>query len=105
MTIYKFEKLDVWKVSLDLSDKIYAIASHLPELENFNLKSQIIRAATSISLNIAEGLTTSSNAEQIKYLKIAKRSLIEVVACLRLIARRKYLIDSNIIKETENIIK
>jgi four helix bundle protein len=105
MTIYKFEKLDIWKVSLDLSDKIYAIASHLPELENFNLKSQIIRAATSISLNIAEGSTTSSNAEQIKYLKIAKRSLIEVVACLRLIARRKYLIDSNIIKETENIIK
>lgn len=104
MTAYKFEKLEVWVISLDLNDKIYEIASLLPEIENFNLKSQIIRASSSISLNIAEGSTTSSNSEQSRFLKIAKRSLIEVVACLRLIERRKYLVHSEISNETEKII-
>jgi four helix bundle protein len=104
MAVYKFENLEVWKISLDLTDKIYELSLHLPDLEKFNLVSQIIRASTSVSLNIAEGSTSSSNAEQIRFLKIAKRSLIEVVACLRLIGRRKYLMNTILSQETEKII-
>ena len=52
---FKFEQLDVWKMSLDYSDSIYELAEKLPENERFNSKSQIIRAATSISLNIRKG--------------------------------------------------
>lgn len=89
--IYKFEKLEVWQISLKLNDSIYKISNKLPELENFNLKSQIIRATTSISLNIAEGSTYASNAEQLKFLKISLHSLIEVIACLRLIEHRNYI--------------
>ncbi|HCB01759.1 MAG TPA: four helix bundle protein, partial [Anaerolineae bacterium] len=59
---FKFENLDVWKLSLEYSDLIYELANKLPETEKFNLKSQIIRAATSISLNIAEGSTGQSDA-------------------------------------------
>jgi len=104
MAVYKFENLEVWNISLDLTDKVYEISYQLPEIEKYNLITQIIRAATSISLNIAEGSTTSSNAEQNRYLKIAKRSLIEVVACLRLIHRRKYEIDSKFLAEIESVI-
>ena len=89
--VYKFEKLEVWQISLKLNISIYNIANKLPELENFNLKSQIIRATTSISLNIAEGSTNVSNAEQLRYLKISLHSLIEVIACLRLIEHRNYI--------------
>ena len=87
---YKFEKLEVWLISLELSDVIYEVAKMLPKSGEFNLKSQILRAGTSISLNIAEGSTASTNPEQIRYIKISLRSLIEVIACLRLIERRKY---------------
>jgi four helix bundle protein len=52
---FKFEQLNVWKMSLDYTDSIYELAEKLPESERFNLKSQTIRAATSISLNIARG--------------------------------------------------
>ena len=48
---YKFEQLDVWKMSLEYLDSIYMLAENLPKSEEYNLKSQIIRAATSISLN------------------------------------------------------
>ena len=53
MDAFKFERLDVWKISLEYLDLCYAIADRLPKLEEYNLKAQLIRAATSIGLNIA----------------------------------------------------
>jgi four helix bundle protein len=61
---YKFEQLEVWKLSLEYIDSIYVLAAKLPKSEEYNLKSQIVRATTSISLNIAEGSTGQSDAEQ-----------------------------------------
>lgn len=92
--VFKFEQLDVWQLSLEYSDLIYDVAERLPERERFNLQSQIIRAATSISLNIAEGSTGQSDPEQNRFLGLALRSLIETVACQRLISRRKYVTDT-----------
>jgi len=90
---YKFERLEVWQLAMDYADMIYALAEKLPRSEEFNLKSQITRAVTSISLNIAEGSTSQSDAEQARILGLAIRSLIETVACLHHIHRRKYLDD------------
>ena len=56
------------------------------------MKAQILRAATSISLNVAEGSTSQTDAEQCRFLGIAIRSAIETIACLRLIERRKHVI-------------
>lgn len=92
---YKFEQLDVWKLSLEYMDLIYDLAGKLPKSEEYNLKSQIIRAATSISLNIAEGSTGQSDAEQARFLGMAIRSLIETVACQHIIRRRGYLQEEN----------
>jgi len=97
---YKFEKLEVWQLSLEYTDLIYEVAHKLPRLEEYNLKSQITRAATSISLNIAEGSTGQSDAEQARFLGLAIRSLVETVACLHLINRRHYLDDGESLRET-----
>lgn len=88
---FKFEKLEVWQLSLQYIEIIYNIAQKLPPDEKFNLNSQIRRAATSISLNIAEGSTGQSDAEQNRFLGLSLRSLIETVACLRIIEQRKLL--------------
>lgn len=94
---YKFEQLEVWKLSLEYVDLIYALAEKLPKSEEYNLKSQIVRASTSISLNIAEGSTGQSDAEQARFLGMAIRSLIETVACQHIIRRRGYLQEENIL--------
>ena len=94
---YKFEQLEVWQLSLDYMDSIYALGKKLPQSEDFNLKSQIIRAATSIALNIAEGSTGQTDAEQARFLGIAIRSLIETIACQHIIRRRKYLADETLL--------
>jgi four helix bundle protein len=90
---YKFEKLEVWSLALEYVDLIYHLAENLPISEEYNLKSQIRRAATSIALNIAEGSTSQTDAEQVRFINMAIRSLVETVACQHLINRRKYLKD------------
>jgi four helix bundle protein len=96
---FKFEQLEVWQQSLDYIDTIYEIATHLPENERFNMQSQITRAATSINLNIAEGSTGQTDAEQARFLGLAIRSLIETVACQHIIHRRKWLRDSTLLRQ------
>jgi four helix bundle protein len=90
---FKFEKLEVWKLALNYIDLIYEIAEQLPRSEEYNLKSQVKRAATSVALNIAEGSTGQTDAEQARFLGLAIRSLLETVACQHLISRREYLPD------------
>lgn len=98
---YKFEDLEVWQLSLELNDFIYEITEYLPDSEKFNLKSQLIRAVTSVSLNTAEGSTSQTNLQQAKFIGYAIRSLIEVIACLRLMERRHYLKASKLKDSTE----
>ncbi|MBC8029390.1 MAG: four helix bundle protein [Pyrinomonadaceae bacterium] len=88
---YKFQNLEIYKLALEYIDLIYSLAEKLPRSEDFNLKSQITRAGTSIVLNIAEGSTSQSDAEQSRFLGMALRSLIETVACQDVIERRKYV--------------
>jgi four helix bundle protein len=95
---FKFEGLEVWQLAVEYLDLIYRIAAQLPRSEEYNLKSQIVRAATSVALNIAEGSTTQSDAEQGRFLGMAIRSLIESVACLHVIQRRKYA-DADLLRE------
>ena len=90
---YKFENLNVWTSALEYTDTVERIVGALPPHERFNLTDQLRRAATSIALNIAEGSTGQSDAEQARFLGYAQRSLIETVACLHLIRRRGYLPD------------
>lgn len=96
---YKFEQLDVWKLALDYIDLVYKVTEGLPHSEDYNLRSQITRAATSIALNIAEGSQGQSNAEQARFLGMAIRSLIETVACQQIIERRGYFQESTLLQK------
>ena len=87
---YKFQRLQIYQLGLDLVDAMYQLTRELPKSENVNLRSQLERAATSIVLNIAEGSTGQTDPEQARFLGLALRSLIECVACLDLLERHKY---------------
>jgi four helix bundle protein len=85
---FKFEKLQIWQLAIDMSCDIHDLTRTFPKEELFILTSQVKRAADSISLNIAEGSTGQSNPEQKKFLGYAQRSAIEVVSCLHIGKRR-----------------
>lgn len=88
---FKFEKLEIWKLAIDLADEVHLLTRNFPKEEVFSLTSQMKRAADSISLNIAEGSTGQSNAEQVKFIGYAQRSSMEVVNSLYLAIKRKYI--------------
>ncbi|HYO49065.1 MAG TPA: four helix bundle protein [Chloroflexia bacterium] len=96
---FKFEKLEVWQVALDYSDLIYEIAGQLPKSEEANLKSQIVRAATTVALNIAESTTSQTDVEKARFLGLAIRSVLETVACQHIISRRGFLQDSTPLRQ------
>ncbi len=64
---FKFEKLEVWQLALELANNIHLLTRNFPKEEMFSLTSQIKRAADSVSLNIAEGSTGQSDAEQLRF--------------------------------------
>ena len=88
---YKFQKLAVYQSALEYIDRTYELTKQLPDSERYNLRSQLERASTSIALNIAEGSTGQSDAEQNRFLGLALRSYLETVACLDPIERRGYV--------------
>lgn len=88
---FKFEKLKVWQKSLDFTVEVYDLTRKFPRQEIFGLTSQINRAADSISLNIAEGSTGQSDAEFNRFLGYSVRSGIEVVGCLHIAKRKKFI--------------
>lgn len=99
---YKFQKLEVYHLALNYMGKVYGLSRNLPISERFNLQSQLVRAETSIVLNIAEGSTGQTNAEQNRFLVLALRSYLETLACLDIIERQGYLA-GNLIHTVRNL--
>lgn len=88
---FKFEKLLIWQKAVELSDLVHVVSKSFPKEELYILSAQIKRAADSVSLNIAEGSTGQSDAEFRRFLGIALRSNIEVVACIYLARKREII--------------
>jgi four helix bundle protein len=88
---FRFEELKVWQMALDLSNEIDLLSKKFPVEERFSLSSQIKRAADSVVLNIAEGSTGQTKPEFKRFLDIALRSAVEVVACLFIAIKRNYI--------------
>ena len=92
---FKFEKLEVWKESVELCSVIHNVTLSFPKDELYILTSQIKWAADSISLNIAEGSTGQTNAEFRRFLSFSIRSGIEVIGCIYLARKRNLISEDN----------
>jgi len=98
--MYQFQKLVIWQDSVEIVKNVYAVIKLLPAEEKYGLSSQIQRAVTSVSLNIAEGKGSGYDKEFARFLSIALRSLHETVAALILATELGYLRE----KDIENLL-
>ena len=106
--MYRFEKLEVWKLAIKYGNKVYEFVETLPKSEEFGLKSQLRRASLSISSNIAEGSGSSSVKDFCKFLDIAIKSTIETASQLMFARERGYITDAKLrelYQESEILVK
>jgi four helix bundle protein len=71
-------RLDVWQEAMRMVRMVYLASDSFPERERYGLQSQIRRAAVSIPSNIAEGAARGSKAEYVRFMHIARGSLMEL---------------------------
>lgn len=95
---FPFEKLEVWKKSIELATIIYKLTSNFPKTETYGLSSQIQRAAVSVSSNIAEGSVRFSPKEQVRFYEVAFGSLMEVVSQSVLASQLNYISEKNFLE-------
>ena len=72
-----FYDLDVWKVAHELVLSIYEITAHFPQSEKYGLVSQMQRAVSSVTANIAEGFSRYHYKDKIRFYYISRGSLSE----------------------------
>ena len=77
MSHYSFENLEIWQLARNLQKDLWAIF-YLSNFKNYSFQDQIMRAAISISNNIAEWNEKPTSKDKIKFLYIAKWSAAEV---------------------------
>jgi four helix bundle protein len=66
--------------TVDLAVQIYAVTGNFPADERFGLTSQVRRAAVSVSSNIAEGSSRTSDADFSRFLEIIYGSLMDAMS-------------------------
>lgn len=91
--MFRFEKLDVWKKAVEYADIIYSVTRTFPAEERFGLTSQLRRSAVSVSSNIAEGTSRSSDTDFDRFIEIAYGSLLESVSEIEVAKRQSFLSD------------
>ena len=73
-----FNDLEVWRVARELRKEMYRVARALPDFEKFALASQLRRASTSVTANLAEGFGRFGYQENAQLCRQARGSLYEV---------------------------
>jgi len=86
-----YERFTAWKVSYELTLKVYDVTDRFPRSELYGLTSQARRAAFSVAANIAEGAAKRGCREFRRYLDIALGSITELQVALQLARDRGYI--------------
>lgn len=92
--MFRFERLEVWKKSIELTKLIFRIFKSLPPEYKYTIGANLLRAALSIPNNIAEGSGRKSVKESANFYNISKGSTYEVVNVIIILKEEGILSES-----------
>jgi len=100
-----FRELKVWQKGVDFFEQVVQDVEKFPKSEVSRvIINQVLRSASSISANIAEGYGRRKGAEYIHYLYIARGSTNESLDWYEKIRRLRY-INAEMFKKRESLIE
>jgi four helix bundle protein len=102
--IKTFEDLECWKASRDLGDFVVRqVLPGLPKDEKYRLADQTLRAARSVTANIAEGYGRFHYLDSSKFLSNARGSAYELLDHL-ITAEAEGLIPAELLQEGRKLV-
>ena len=90
-SIESYRDLKVWQRGIVLVEQVCEVTDEFLEREQYELTSQLRRAAVAIPSNIAEGWGYSSRDQYVYYLEQARSSLLEVETQIIIAERLSYM--------------
>lgn len=91
MDKFRFLNWKVYKDSRELFSFVLKIVKRFPKEYRFELGSQIIRSAFSVTLNITEGSGKASDKESNHFFNIAHGSMYETLAAIDILRYNKLI--------------
>lgn len=88
---HNFKKLKIWEEGMNIVDDTYKMIRTFPDLERYNMISQLIRCAVSIPSNISEGTSKSTYRHFNKYIEDSLSSAFEWETQLIVAYRQNYI--------------
>ncbi len=102
----KLEELNVYRLSMDLSEKIWEIVVIWDHFTKDTVGKQLVRAADSIAANLSEGFGRYHYKENINFCYYSRGSLYETKTWLTKANNRKLIPDESFesfVSEIDNI--
>jgi len=106
MKKFRFLEWKVYKDAQELFTLVLVLVKKLPREYRFELGSQLIRAAFSVILNLAEGSGKTSDRELGRFIDISLGSLYETLASVDVLRNNNLLTDNEfqkVFELTDNI--
>ena len=103
---FRFQDLEIWQRSAELSILLFKIADELEINRQFRFAEQLRGSTLSITNNIAEGSGSNSKTEFKQFLNYARRSTFETANILLILSDSKAIEINNkniILKELDEI--
>lgn len=95
-TLNTFEELECWKEAVSLRRTVRSLTKTFPIEEKFRLADQLIRAARSVTANIAEGFGRFHHQENSQFCRVSRGSLNEIIDHLIVANEEKFISDEEL---------
>jgi four helix bundle protein len=102
-TYTSFEQLECWQLCREVTRWVRFLVKALPGSEKYDLESNLVRASRSATRNIAEGFGRYYYKDRIKFARVARGSLYEVLDDLITCNEDGYLDDSGLMEGRQMI--
>lgn len=105
MPAHSFTDLEVWQRAHALRLDVYRLTAGFPRVEIYRLSNQMIRAASSIPANIAEGFRRFFPKDKAHFYRISDGSSAELMDAFYVCRDLKYVPDITLFMQSVEVVQ